>query len=320
MSAQWEFRINPRFKYARAFSEDLAAVETEEIRDLWGYIDPTGRLVIEPKFEFIEMAEGHSRSGFSHGLAVVADEDLNHGFINPLGEYVNSIKFENAGNFYDGLAKVSLRNRWGFIDRQFKVAIGPLFEDVGSFSEGLAYARMERNGKWGFIDKTGNFKIPISYESAGIFSDGLAAICINKKWGYIDKNNEMKIKPEFDVANQFSNGLAAVELNNKLSFIDTNGNIIITTNYRTGDSFSEGLALVATFDHEEKARMDQWADKQYREKGILFQRNESSLWKWGYIDSKGEIAIPIQFQQAGSFSNGLAAVQVKDKWGYIAII
>ena len=39
--------------------------------------------------------------------------------------------------------------------------------------------------------------------------------------------------------------------------------------------------------------------------------------KWGYIDGTGKQVIPAQFDLANSFSQGLAAVKVKDKCGYV---
>jgi hypothetical protein len=39
--------------------------------------------------------------------------------------------------------------------------------------------------------------------------------------------------------------------------------------------------------------------------------------KFGYVDVTGEFVIPPRFDAAGDFSEGLAAVQIKDLWGYI---
>jgi hypothetical protein len=39
--------------------------------------------------------------------------------------------------------------------------------------------------------------------------------------------------------------------------------------------------------------------------------------KWGFINTSGNFVIPAQFDDANSFSEGLAAVKVGDKWGYI---
>lgn len=39
--------------------------------------------------------------------------------------------------------------------------------------------------------------------------------------------------------------------------------------------------------------------------------------KYGYINSLGKIVIPLQFDQAFDFSNGLATVRIDEKYGYI---
>jgi len=39
--------------------------------------------------------------------------------------------------------------------------------------------------------------------------------------------------------------------------------------------------------------------------------------KWGYIDTTGKTVIPLQFYYAGSFAEGLAVVEIGEKWGYI---
>ncbi|MDR2678148.1 MAG: WG repeat-containing protein [Zoogloeaceae bacterium] len=43
------------------------------------------------------------------------------------------------------------------------------------------------------------------------------------------------------------------------------------------------------------------------------------MWgKWGYINARGEEVIPLRFVKAKDFSaNGLAAVRVRGKYGYI---
>ncbi len=40
--------------------------------------------------------------------------------------------------------------------------------------------------------------------------------------------------------------------------------------------------------------------------------------KFGYIDTTGAEAVPCQYDVAHSFSEGLAAVYLKDKWGFLA--
>ena len=39
--------------------------------------------------------------------------------------------------------------------------------------------------------------------------------------------------------------------------------------------------------------------------------------KYGYIDRTGKVVIEPQFEEVKEFSEGMAAVRIKDKWGYI---
>ena len=39
--------------------------------------------------------------------------------------------------------------------------------------------------------------------------------------------------------------------------------------------------------------------------------------KWGFINTAGEVVIEIKYDDAGSFGEGLAPVQVGEEWGYI---
>ena len=41
--------------------------------------------------------------------------------------------------------------------------------------------------------------------------------------------------------------------------------------------------------------------------------------KYGYLNNAGEVAIPLQFDGADHFSEGLAAVKLNDLWGFIDI-
>jgi hypothetical protein len=55
----------------------------------------------------------------------------------------------------------------------------------------------------------------------------------------------------------------------------------------------------------------------------LMKQTCGDLWpveqgrKWGYIDKTGRVIIPCQFDSAANFSEGLAAVHIKEKTGYI---
>ena len=98
---------------------------------------------------------------------------------------VNKKKYDNVGNFFEGLAVVGLNMKFGFIDKSGKEVI-PLKYDWGyDFSNGLAEVRL--NNKYGFIDKSGNEVIPLKYDLTFDFSNGKAKVEFNGESFYIDK-------------------------------------------------------------------------------------------------------------------------------------
>jgi hypothetical protein len=77
------------------------------------------------------------------------------GFINREGKLIINPQYDNASNFYDGLALVTTGGKSGYIDKEGKTVINPQFDIGGDFSEGLA--AVSTGGKWGYIDKDGKY-------------------------------------------------------------------------------------------------------------------------------------------------------------------
>ncbi|KAB8333519.1 protein kinase, partial [Scytonema tolypothrichoides VB-61278] len=183
---------------------------------------------------------------FSDGLAKVKI-DGKWGYIDKNGTEVIRPQFDEADNFSEGLAVAWIfgQNR-GYIDKTGRFVIQPQFVKNGAqkFSEGLARVRVV--GTWGYIDKTGRFVIERKFPSAGDFSEGLAPVKIGSKWGYIDKTGNFLIQPQFDGYGNFSEGLAGVKTGSKLGYIDKTGNVVIQTQFDNFGNFSEGLAAVKT--------------------------------------------------------------------------
>jgi len=71
-------------------------------------------------------------------------------------------------------------------------------------------AAVRIGAKFGYIDKDGKVAIMPQFDFAGSFSEGLAAVGIGNKIGYIDKQGKIVIEPQFDFAGAFSEGLADV--------------------------------------------------------------------------------------------------------------
>ena len=77
-------------------------------------------------------------------------------------------------------------DRWGYKHPDGTVAIEPKFDSAGSFSEGLARIRM--GDLWGYANASGALEIDPQFEQARHFSEGVAKVRLNGKWGLIDTN------------------------------------------------------------------------------------------------------------------------------------
>lgn len=189
---------------AFGFSENLAAAITTG--NSYGFIDKSGKTVIEQKFEWTK--------SFSQELAPVK-ENGKWGFIDKKGKYIIANLFDNAQIFSENLAAVELNGKWGFINKNAKMIINPDYDYALNFQEGLC--AVSKNGLYGFINSKGNDIVDYQFEDALNFSEGLAPAMKSGKWGYIDKSGKWIIEPVLDQAGIFSEGMAyfIIMANNK---------------------------------------------------------------------------------------------------------
>ncbi len=91
----------------------------------WGYIDRSGRIVINPQFE--------EAGDFAQGLAPVKMGGK-WGYIDRSGRIVINPQFEEAGGFTEGLARVKVGGKWGYVDGKGQMVIPSQFNEAGNFS------------------------------------------------------------------------------------------------------------------------------------------------------------------------------------------
>ena len=133
-------------------SENLGmTINDQKIK--YGYIDQTGKFVIEPEFNYVYW--------FSEGLAAVMI-GTKWGFIDKTGNVVIEPKFESGTFFVDGLAEIEIDGNWLYIDMTGKESIAE-----SEFHEGLAVVRVD--GKCGYMDKMGNLAIQPQFDEADPF-------------------------------------------------------------------------------------------------------------------------------------------------------
>lgn len=102
-----------------------------------------------------------------------------------------------------------------------KTGLAAKYDYAGPFYEGLARVKLEK--KWGFVDTTGNVVVKPKYNEVSNFSDGIARVRTGTKWGLVDKSGNEIIKPTFDAIYDFVNGKAQVLLNGEKYYMNKQG-------------------------------------------------------------------------------------------------
>ena len=279
-----------------------------------GYIDRTGKVVIEPRFD---------KSGpFADGLGAV---QLNGkwGFVDSAGIAAITPQFDEVGQFYEGLCAVRTGDKWTFIDKAGSRLGRDTYDSVLPFSQGLAAVKVGQ--RWGFVNREARMAIKPTFEGAWSFTEGLAPVKLHGKWGYIDKAGRVVIKPQYYWADCFSDGLANVEggLGNE-GYIDTKGKFIIKRRFYEANPFSEGVAAVRFESGGPFCLVDRLGkrvtDQEFYMAGMFSEGLIPVLRDnlWGYADRTGKLAIEFRFTSDHPFRGGLALVWMEDgKCGYI---
>ena len=131
--------------------------------------------------------------------------------------------FEFFGYFYDDYARVSLNNKWNFINTNNKLLSDTWYDTVYDFSNG--YACVSLGNKWNLIDTNGKLISDRWFDEVGGFHDGYALVKLGDKYNFINQNGKYINNILYDYAGDFYHGYALVEIDDEWFKIYTNGKL-----------------------------------------------------------------------------------------------
>jgi hypothetical protein len=186
---------------------------------------------------------------FQNGLAwVMREEDYYTGYINKSGSIQIPYMIIRSGGPEEKIerVRVNVNNKWGLTDYAGTSIVGPIFNEMNPFYDGLSLVKTE---KYGFIDKNGKVVIPIKYDDARDFTMGLAIVGITNanqvmKFGVIDNSGKIIFQPKYDGMISFSEGMSGFRIGSKWGFLNSFGKEIVEAKYDDVNSFHDGLAAV----------------------------------------------------------------------------
>lgn len=298
------------------------------VQNQWGYIDRSGAVVIEPRFD-----EAYA---FEEGLARVAVRDR-YGYIDPSGAVVIEPRFLRAFDFSAGRARVVL----------------PSAElDSRSRSASPAGRRLEA-----FIDTEGAVVVPAVLTEARDFGEArdapLAPVVRTRTRDYLplgigllsflklrvqDAGAWEVIGPDGRIAFQLADANTVLGLSEgrfayaadvrgwpfsteRWGYLDAEGAVSIEPRFVAAFGFSEGRAAVVVDDRfgyvDTTGVLAIRPQFEFARPFISGRAAVRLDGRWGYVDPDGQLVVPAQYDLAFAFSDGLALVARDDRFGFV---
>ena len=323
---EWEgfIRLIRRELESRAMAALFpASVKTAE-GVKWGYIDGSGRFVIQPHYEYAEdfqqnglaIVQMNNRSGlinklgsfvvspvyqsiapFSEGRAAVID-DRGFRVIDEKGRILTPQAYSYIGTYKEGRALFNKtdaqgRSAYGYLDRDGREAIGAQYLAATDFQDGKAVVQV-REGEYALIDTSGRILQTYPYASVGPLGDGLLAFArtADGPKGYLDESGRVVIEPQYSVALPFEDGRAIVNASvdftqNQYGLIDKTGAYLIPPEYNDLELLGEGRVAL----------------------GKAIDPNRPYLGStYAIADADGPILTDFLYENVGRYKEGVASV------------
>ncbi len=318
--------VPAEYDEAVRFSDGLAAVR---VRDKWGYIDLSGKMVIEPQFIAVD--------SFFEGFAFIVKtkslfiSEQRGGFIDKSGRWITSDNLWRGARFHNGIAIVNFeekgkrKNAFLYPDGSMK-NLGNLYaEEFQVFKSGLVPAEKKEQSilekyysdpisallnespriyERGFINAEGKFAFPPIFSGVRSFKDCKAAVSRGHRWGLIDNKGAFLIEPTYEEPPEYLGY-------NKVKVVSRELPITLERTGRVAGT----LKVYKIFDlNSRQLGNSEFLEIYEYHEGLSGFRNLDGM---GFLDPSGNIAIEPHFDQVTQFYNGLSFVKFRGMSQYI---
>lgn len=343
MNADGRMVTGIEFEELGAFVRGVSLVKKD---GKWGILKIDGSYKVEPKYDQIFIMENEIQV-IENGVKKVLDGsgdakfDSDYEYMYPYtsidgaskvkkngkeviidknGKPVFNVDYDQIWEFEDGAARITLNDKVGFLKRDGKYLVPPIYDSAYKETNETYYLTKDKD-LWGIVFADGTTIKPMS-EAPIQFNGDIGVIRVGGKSTYIDKKGKQLTKELFDSVSPFQDGMGMVYANGKTRYVTRSGEVLPVT-YDYGSNFSDGYAFVykdSTYHYIDKTGKYVFENNKYVQAKPFSNGLAAfmgSNYKWGYIDTKGKIVIANQFDYAYDFDEKLAPVRVGDKFGFI---
>lgn len=300
------------WKRVGKFEKGLASVGVDSGDGylLYGYIDRSGKVIIEPKYALVELVKG----------ADLIRTEVPNCLYNFKGELLINDVSSVHQRCCDGMLLISRTGNFGgyfFVDSTGKKKLKNFYY-VNDFSGGYAVAQIRdeiKGNQQCYIDSVGNQYIVGKYAGLNDFRNGYAIVTSNDcKHGVINSMFEEIIPPVYDEIKGldftkrdilFVNDYCQVIKDDKRALMNSKGEIIIPFGIYSFFIMrgNDNVIVASTYNRYE--HKDQ--------KGKVYSSGNT----WVLINKNGEILCDFEYENIGEFYKDYAIVNRNEKNGII---
>jgi len=296
----------------------------------WGFIDPTGKIIITPQFQNVERTEAFFRvmkndkyslldstgkvllqdwSAFEvirmhrqwllvRGTALATWGKIQIAFRLVDGAW-QATPYEWFELFQFGIARARIDGHYTFVDTSGKRLTDSLLDAADPFTG--TWAKIEWRKQKCFFYKDGRVLLNVAEVFEDFAPSGLALVRTSAGYGFMDSSFQFAIAPQFSNARGFHSGAAPVKTNSNWGLIDRKGHFLTEPKFKLMGSLNEGLFFYQVgnrrglMDSTGRAITDTLFDEigQFTESAAKVRVEN----KFGAIDSKGRWLVPPQFDE-----------------------
>lgn len=198
------------------FYSGLSPVKDPE-STLYGYINPSGKLVIPYQFD--------EASKFENGYAALS-KDKKYGVIDSLNNTIIPFTYDHIENASKGPFPVRIGEQWGLIDKQNNIVTPIVYDKILKPTRGLYPAFIDE--RWGVINELGNVIIPFDYREMKTPFNGYFPVRGRSGWTILNNEGEVINLTKFN-ALYSRYGMLITRGNDQVTIYDKELNPIITS-------------------------------------------------------------------------------------------
>lgn len=236
---------------------------------LYGIMDTTGKILIEPTYQYMNPVSDYSGEKTVHYDAILVETpSLKTGIVNFSGKLLLDTLYKDIDRFYGNIYRFTTGKHFAEepVSGLFDVAAGKVIlpadyifgSDYSDENDTLVFRKAERGSLQGLITKKGEVLVPDTYPSVQLLKTQQLLI-LQKENGYM--LTDLRLRPVLatvydrlyplkdpEIAGKLPENLLLAKKNGKEGVIDVNGKVIIPLQYTS--ILPENYVLSATRDEK----------------------------------------------------------------------